>query len=140
MKNSLFVIAAAMAVAVAGPAFAGDVGGGIAFSNMSSVAGGATGAVNGGLTGALGGGAVASSVTQSAHSDQLAGSVSSLTKSADGMKASIVSEYQGNSWTNQTSVINTSGLAGTINLTAGAAGGFGLSSGNQVALIGYLNW
>lgn len=137
--KKLFILAALSAI-FATPAVAGDIGGGIALGNMSSFAGGATGAGQIGGSGVLGNGVLSGSLTQSAHSDQLAGTTSNLTKLPNGMQAQIVSEYQGNSWTNMTSNVIGAGSVGMVSINSGLAGGLGFSTGNQVFATGYLNW
>lgn len=134
-----FALLAAAAALFATPAIAGDIGGGVAVGNMGSFAAGGTGVGNLNLSGVAGTGVISSSVTASAHNDQLAGTVSKLEKLPNGFTASIVSEVQGNSWTNVTqNTLVANGLQ--IQLSGAGAGGFGLSSGNQFFVTGYLNW
>jgi hypothetical protein len=134
------IIAAFAAIAFAGAAHAGDIGGGIALGNMSSFAAGGNVAGQVGVAGVIGNGAVVGHVTQSAHSDQIAGTTATLKKLPDGMQAQIVSEYAGNSWTQLNTNLSANGNAAAGALSAGLAGGLAFSNGQQVYAISYLNW
>lgn len=135
-----FVILAAVAALFATPAVAGDIGGGIGVSHMTSGVAGfnAAGSVQG--VAVLGTGSLNGQVTNSAHSDQLAGTISKFEKLPGGFTASIVSEMQGNSWSQQTANINSVGFAGMVNVGAGVAFGGGVSGGSLDAITGYVNW
>lgn len=140
MKKLIAALLATTAILAVAPAQAGDIGGGIAFGNMNSFAGGATASGNIAAQGVLGNGVLSGHLTHSAHSDQIAGTTSTLTKLPNGMQAQIVSEYAGNSWTQTSANLISVNSAGMVSLGGGVALGAALSSGNQTFLTGYVNW
>lgn len=135
-----FAVLAALLIGAAIPAQAGDVGGAIGGFNMSSFAAGGTVAGNVGGAGLLGTGSINSTFTQSAHNDQLAGTLAKFEKLPGGFTASIVSEVSGNSWSSQTMTGAANGFAGQLNLGAGVGLGGGVSGGELGGIMGYANW